>query len=246
LLSYINSLSPLQVKNGIHLYAEPKRDSANFATIIAVNAARNTVVALKTASPEIGDSAVADITNSLSQSPEGPLVVTYPSPWNTMLSPCQLLTAADFARYTGTPASALAGDTLALTDVGDGQMKRSCQRLEVERYNGGEISESNVTVRLAKTSKEAEEYLAGVKANERDAITIEPVSSAIEGVDESYVRIEGAQKAYQFEMRIGKAFVAVTVKPEIKQESSGEAYAARMLPVAKQVAARFKQLHSQE
>jgi hypothetical protein len=241
LLSYLNSLTPRQVEKGVNLYLEDKRDSANFVTIIAVNEAKNAVAVFKTGSPKIADSAVADLIKTLSEPPKGVMTATYPEPWTKMPNPCELLTAADFERHTGKPASALAGDAIFLTDVGDGQMKRTCQRLEVERLNGGEISESDVTVRMAKSVDAAKNYVAGLKADQQDIVDIQPLSQPIEGTDDSYVRIEGvAQKTYAIEMRVGATFIAVNVKTEAGQDASVDTFVERMQPIAREVLSRLK------
>ena len=120
-------------------------------------------------------------------------------------------------------------------------MQRSCERLEVERLNAGEISKSEVIVRIAKNAEEAEKYVNGLKSAEDDAIEVHPLSQTIEGASETYVRIEGViNKRYSLEMRVGEKFLAVNVLGETGQEDSVEAYIERMRPIAEEILDRFK------
>jgi hypothetical protein len=241
LLAYINSLKPYGTENGVTIYLESGPDNSGFATIIAINEAKDTVAVFKTGSQKIAEGAANDLIKALSQPPKGPLEVTYPKPWQAMPNPCELLTAADFERYTGKPASALAEDRISLTDVGDNQMQRRCERLEVERLNAGEISKSDVTVRIAKNAEAAKSYVVGLKTAENDLTEVYPLKQTIEGADEAYVKKDQfTGNNNSLEMRIGEVFLAVNVVGEAGAEDSIEAYTERMLPIAKELLERFK------
>lgn len=242
LQSYIASLTKTATEGGIDMYVLPGLDSAKFATVVYVNQSKNVVVLLKTGTQALIEPMTADILAALRAGPQGPVKVEYPAPWDGLKNPCGLLSAEEFEKFTGKAASALAEDSVTLTTLDGGLMQRSCARLEVERTNGTEISESEVTVRMARDAKKAEDYTKHVKNDDTDSVKIEPIKQTIQGTDEVYVRAIGAStiRAYEFEMRIGAAIVTVNVETDAGLDASVDAYVQRMLPVATSVLAKLK------
>lgn len=238
---YITNLTKTASESGTDMYVSPGLDSAKFATVLYVNQSKNTVVLLKAGTPALVEAMTTDIVAALRADPQGPLTVEYPAPWNGLKNPCSLLSAEDFEKFTSKTASALAEDSVTLTTLDGGLMQRSCARLEVERTDGTEISESQVTVRMARDAKAAEDYTKHVKNDDTDSVKVEPIKQTIQGTDEVYVRALGAStiRAYELEMRIGAAIVSVNVETDAGLDTSVDAYAQRMLPVATSVLAKL-------
>lgn len=235
-LAYLDSLSKVGSENGVDAYVEPTADGGGFATMIFAHRAKNIIVVLKTGSVELTEPAVNEVIAALQASPKGAMSVEYPKPWQVLPNACLLLTADDFERFTGKPASALAEEEVRLTEDAQGQMERHCQRLETER--AGEISETSVIARSALSVEDATTYLENLKGNERDSSTMQPLSQIPGGIDEAYIKTEGLDKprAYELIMRKGALIVSVNVETETGLDASTDAYMQRMLPVANQVA----------
>ncbi len=240
--SYIGGLTKTASESGIDAYAMSELDESKFATVLFVDSAKSTIVMLKTGTKELIEPMSNDIIKVLKDTPKGPMTVIYPEPWSKLKDPCTLLTAADFQAFTGKPASAITEDSTTITEL-DGQlMQRRCARLEVERLNAGEISESAVTVRVAKDEKGAKGYIDHLRNDDMDNINIEQVKQPIDGVDDMYVRATGLIKvrAYELDLRIGAAIVTVNVEGESGLDASVDAYVERMLPIAQSVVNNWK------
>lgn len=244
-LAYINGLTKTVSEAGIDVYVEPERDSSGFATVIFVTADKKTVVVLKFGPEKLAAPLGDDMVKFLSAGPVGPMQIEYPKPWEGLKNPCKLISATEFEQFTGKPADTFAEDIATLTQVEEGWvMKRSCERIEVERLDRSEISSAKVTVRMAKSVDSAKGYVTnkGKKAD-GDRVLITDVNQPIDGADEAYVRTNkllDKVRDYEFEMRVGQAILTVNVEGEAGLDASVEAFMERMTPVAKTVVANWK------
>lgn len=236
LMSYLGTLNKAASKGGLDIYVEPQTDSSGFFTSIISNTTTGAVAILKASTSELGEKATLEVADRLSNSPHGPINVTYPLSWSSMPNACALLTRDDFQQFTSRPASATAEDTITQSEIGGRLMQRSCERLEVERVDGTPISKSNVTVRLASDENAAKKYVEDLKKDNAMA----PIKQKINLADEVYIRTirEGA---YEINMRLGATFIAMDITVEGGKDTSADAYAARMLPAVKQVAEKLKE-----
>ena len=243
-LTYINSLTKTVSEAGIDIYVEPERDSSGFATVIFVTANKKTIVVLKFGPEKLAAPLGDDMVKFLSRGPVGPMTIEYPKPWEGMKDPCTLMSAAEFQQFTGKPADSLTEDIAMLTQVEEGRvMKRSCERIEVERLDRSEISSAKVTVRMASNTDVAKSYVNNAKKGDGDRVQITDVKQAIEGVDEAYVRTNkllDKVRDYEFEMRVGQAILTLNIEGEAGIDASAEAFMERMLPAAKTVVANWK------
>lgn len=243
-LAYINSLTKTVSEAGIDIYVEPERDSSGFATVIFVTADKKTVVVAKFGPEKLAAPLGDDMVKFLSAGPVGPMHVEYPKPWDGLKDPCTLISAAEFQQFTGKPADSMAEDVATLTQVDEGLvMRRSCERIEVERLDRSEISSAMVTVRMAKDINGAKSYVNKAKKGDGEREVIVEVPQALDGVDDKYVRVSkllDKVRDYEFEVRVGQAILTVKVKGETGLDASADAFIARMLPVVKTVVANWK------
>lgn len=242
-LAYINSLNKTVSQAGIDAYVEPERDASGFATVIFVPTDKKTVVVLKMGPEKLASPMSEDMVKALAKGPVGPMTITYPKPWDGLKDPCSLLTATDFQQFTGKPASTLTEDIVTLTQLDGKIMRRSCDRLEVERLDRSEISESTVTVRMAQNDSDAKGYVSRLKKDDTDRVDIVDVKQPLEGVDEAYLRIEtllDKVRGYEFEVRIGRTVLTVNLEGEGGLDASSDIYIERMLPIVKSVIANWK------
>jgi len=242
LIAHLATQTKTASEGGFDVYVEPSRDSSGFLTATIFNSSKGIVVISKTSTVELASAALTEIVNTLSQPAKGPMTVTYPAPWTPLVNPCSLLTADDFQHFTGKPTGALAEETVKLTEVGGGQMERLCQRLEIERLNGGDISESAVAIRQSKDVQAAQKYSDNLKNNDKDNITVQPLKQKIALADDAYVKtVTSGDKVigYELEMRIGAALIFLSLKGETP-DASADAFSARILPVALSVVEKYR------
>jgi hypothetical protein len=160
-----------------------------------------------------------------------------------MPEPCLLLTADDFQQVTGKPARALAEDTMGLSEIGGRLMQRSCERLEVDRLDGSPIAKSNITIRMGWDEEAAKAYVDTLKNNQEDAFDIEPLKQKIALADDAYIKVVkdgNTIKGYEFDMRIGQAVIVLAIDTDQGPDQSADSFAGRMLPIAKNVAERYR------
>jgi len=242
LLAYLATLKKAASQDGLDVYVEPQTDSGGFFTGIVTKVDQGVAVVIKTSTKEFAQEATIAVSGTLAEAPKGPMNLTYPLAWSDMPNPCKLLTAEDFATATGRPASALANDKLILNEVGGRVMQRSCERLEVERLDNTPIAQSNVTVRLAASEDAAKQYVGSIKNNK--TYSIQPLKQRIQLADDAYIKTvlgkDGKAAGYEFDMRIGKAVIVLAVDTDSGQDASADAFAARMLPLARAAADRYK------
>lgn len=238
LLNYVASLPKVSVQKGVEHLQEAAPDGGGFITAVLRQSETNVIVVIKSGTQQLLDAVLPNAIDTLSKKPRGPLQITYPSPWHTLPNPCSLLSAEQFTRFTGKPASALAKEELLLTEIDGGQMERSCQRLEIERLQGGPISKSVVAVRMARTASAAKAYVQHIKNNQSDSITIEPMAKELKGVDDAYIKVTGsrASRSYEAEMRIGATIVILELHDESGKDADASAFATRITPVMTHVA----------
>lgn len=242
-MAYINSLTKTVSEAGVDAYVEPERDSSGFATVIFLAPGKKTVVVLKIGSEKLAAPMSDDMVKFLSAGPVGPMKIEYPKPWDGIKDPCTLISAAEFQQFTGKPADSLAEDIAMLTQVEEGVvMKRSCERIEIERLDPSEISTSTVTVRMAKSIDSAKGYASKAKKGDGDRVLITDVKQPIDGADEAYIRTNkllDKVRSYEFEVRVGQAILTVNIEGEAGLDVSAEAFSARMLPAVKTVVANW-------
>jgi len=243
-LAYLATLNKTASETGIDVYVEPKADSGNFLTAIITNTNNGVAVVVKGSTNELTKQATLDIADKLAIQPKAPVNLTYPMGWSGMPNPCILFTASDFQQATGKPASALAEDTMGLSEIGGRLMQRSCERSEVERLDNTPISKSNVTIRYADSVDNAKKYVDTLKNNQQDVFEIQQLKQKISVADDAYVKIvKNGNKTtgYEFDMRIGQAVVVLSIEPDSGLDTSADAFTGRMLPIATSVATKFRQ-----
>jgi hypothetical protein len=243
LVAYLGSLQKAASQEGIDAYVEPKADSGGFVTSIVAKPADNVAVFIKSSTKEFGQKATLAVMEALSEGPKGPMNLEYPLGWSKMPNPCKLLSADDFQRMTERPASALAEDTLGLNEIGGRLMSRSCERLEVERLDGSPIAKSYVIVRMGMTENDAKTYVNELKEGKIGQFKIQPLKQKIKLADDAYIKvITSGDKAvgYELDMRIGQAVIVLALDSDKGVDASPDAFAARMLPVARSVAERYR------
>jgi hypothetical protein len=243
-LVYAPTLTKAASTGDITAYVEPQKDSGGFFTSILVDEKKGIAVFIKTANLEFAKKATLEVGDRLTEAPKAPMNLTYPLGWSKMPNPCTLLTANDFEQITGKPASALAEDTMGLNEIGGRIIQRSCERLEVERLDGTPIAETNVTIRMGKDEAAAKEYVDHLKNNQEDAFDIQSLKQRIAIADDAYVKVVKDRqivKNYEFDMRIGQAVIVLAVSTDAGLDSSADAFAGRILPIAQKVVERYKQ-----
>jgi hypothetical protein len=243
LTTYLGSLQKAASQAGIDAYVEPKADSGGFITSIVTKTADGVAVFIKSSTKDFGQKATLDVMEALSQGPKGPMNLEYPRGWSKMPNPCKLLSADDFQRLTERPASALAEDTLGLNEIGGRLMSRSCERLEVERLDGSPIAKTYVTVRMGMTESDTKNYVKGIKEGELGKFKIHPLKQKIQLADDAYIKaVMSGDKAvsYELDMRINQAVIVLAVDSDKGVDASPDAFAARILPIARSVAERYR------
>jgi hypothetical protein len=242
--AYLAGLAKTASEGDIDIYVEPKTDGGNFFTGIVTNTSKGVAVIVKGSTRDLTSKMTIDVGNALAVAAKGPMNLTYPLAWVSMPNPCTLLTADDFRRATGKPASAVTNDIMLLNEVGGRLMQRACERLEVERLDNTPIAESNITIRLGATEQAAKDYVSTLKGNKNDAFEIQPLKQKIGLADDAYIKVvkDGDKTvAYEFDMRIGAAVIVLSVQTDNGLDASADAFAGRMLPIAQSVAVKYKQ-----
>lgn len=242
LLAYLATLTKAGSENGLDVYVEPKTDGGGFFTGIVTDIGKGVVVFVKASSKEFAEAATVAASETLAQAPKAPMNLTYPLAWSKMPNPCTLLSANDFATATGKPAGPLANDAMILNEVGGRVMQRTCERLEVERLDGTPIAKSNITIRLAADETAAKQYVETIK-NNKDQYSIQPLKQRIRLADDAYTKTvlkDGKPVGYEFDMRIGNAIIVLAVDAEQGLDASADAFAARILPLARAVADKYE------
>lgn len=243
LLAYFGTLQKAGSQDGINAYIEPQKDSGGFLTSIVHNTSTSVVAILKTSTQELAQDGTLSIMQTLSEAPRGPMNIIYAKAWSSMPNPCRLFSASDFEKFIGKPASALAEDTMNLSEIGGRLMRRDCKRLELERLDGSPIAKTTVVIRLADSESSAKKYVEDIKKNEADQFTIQPLKQRINLADDAYIKIIGPTDKptnYELDMRIGAAVIIIGLEPESGVDSSVDAYAARILPIARSIAENYR------
>jgi hypothetical protein len=242
LTAYLATLTKAGSEGDLDAYVEPQTDSGGFFTGIVTNGRRGVAVIIKTSTRELAQVATVNVSDTLSQSPKAPMNLIYPLAWSAMPNPCTLLSAEDFAQATGKPASPLAEDVMTLNELGGRLMQRSCKRLEVERLDGTEIAKSNVTVRLSADANAAKQYVETIK-NDKERYSIQPLKQRIQLADDAYIKTvlkDGKAAGYEFDMRLGNAVIVLAVDKDSGLDPSADAFAGRILSLAKSVAEKYR------
>lgn len=255
-LAYLASIDA-QKQTYVQLDAYPVAPAAgdDFFSVIMVPHDKRLAVIFRTANKDLAAAGADEIGKKLEAAPSGPLSLTYPAPYQYLVNPCGLLTAPEFARVTGKPASALAQETLYLTDINTLSVAealhplvsgvRTCRRVEVDRSLTDNIAATSVTLRQFRNEASAKKYVQDLKADDIDGLTVKPVPK-VSGASEAYVKADDdpnpAVSGYTFEMRIGTAIISLQVDGDVlRADSSAEAYAARLLPAARAAAQHYQQ-----
>ncbi len=254
-LAYLTSIdAKKQVAGDLDVYPVPPEGDDSFFTVIIAKQDRSLAVMLRTGNKDLAAAGADEIASKMEAAPTGPLEVTYPDPYAKLVNPCSLLSASDFQQFTGKPASALATETLYLTDVNELTITealhpivsgvRQCERLEIDRSINDNIAETNVVLRQFRNVTSAKKYVENLKKDEADGLTIKPVADTVSGTDEAYVKAEEdpnpALPVYTFEMRTGAAIITLTIEGDnLRGDASAEAYATRLSAVAKLVVQNY-------
>lgn len=246
--SYLESLpskggSKNPAGEGVIGYAQPGVGSDGFYSFAFVHEPTQNVALIKIATRSLIEPALVEIGIALASSPKGAMDLRYPAPYHKMLNPCLLFTAEDFARFSGKPASALAGDTSNLMDIDQKRVQRSCERLEITRLKEGEISQSKVTLHMARSAAGAKQYLESYSKNED--YTVHQVRQKIRLGDRVIVvekrRSTNAADKYQFLVQSGEAVIEIALGAEASDKSADE-FVARVLPAATSIVNTYEEL----
>ncbi|MGH3429571.1 MAG: hypothetical protein ACRDQZ_18720 [Mycobacteriales bacterium] len=248
LLAYLGALARQGGKKqvtGVDVYTEPKPNSLGYHFAVVVKPDNSAAVFVKTGVAALTTHASEEAAAALAARPKGPVVITYPPPYQKLINPCPLINADDFTQYTQKPASALAQEKLILNEVGgpdEQKIERSCQRLEVDRFTN-EIAESDVNITQWDSAGHAEQYVERFKAAPGGDYTAVRDTATPVG-DQSYVKMGKdyrGREIFSFEFRIGAAVITLTVSQDQPLDALPTDYERRMTPVARKVADGYKQ-----
>lgn len=215
---------------GIDIYVpDPKQGDDQ---VVGIFKKGNTVVFLASRLAPVLEGATATIVNVLSKEPTGPMTATYPAPYQSVVSPCDLFTASDFERLLGKPASAVTDEMIALTETYKGTTHRECTRYEVERLRQGEVTNSRVTLMESRSEDQSKIQISDMK--NKSGVTAAQLADL---GDEAYTLSSDFEKSIVF--RVGKRIVKVTAQGETK-DTNMQTFSQRTLPVAQLVLKNLK------
>jgi predicted Fe-Mo cluster-binding NifX family protein len=217
---------------GVQVYIEPvQKGDVDYTVILKKD---TTVVFFSSLKNELVQAASDEIVKKLAQAPTGPTTTEYPALYSKLTSACALLPAADFERLLQKPASSLATETLALTEVEKDTASRECTRIEVERLKQGEITNTRISLFESRTEPQAKERIAAIKSKEGTTVT------ALKDLgDEAYAI--ATDRGYSIVIRSGKVALGIKSDGETKDTNVG-AFLSRTQPIAALVFANYKKL----